>query len=49
MNESVLVVGSGIAGMQDFVGVASMGSSVYLVEKATSIGGRIAQLDKTLT
>ena len=47
MNKSVLVIGSGIAGIQASIDLASMGVDVYLVEKATSIGGRMAQLDKT--
>ncbi len=45
--KSVLVVGGGIAGMQSSIDLANMGFQVYLVEKAPSIGGRMAQLDKT--
>lgn len=44
---SVLVVGGGIAGMQSALDLAEMGFSVYLVEKEASIGGAMAQLDKT--
>jgi heterodisulfide reductase subunit A len=44
---SVLVVGGGIAGIQASLDLANAGLKVYLVEKAPSIGGRMAQLDKT--
>jgi NADPH-dependent glutamate synthase beta subunit-like oxidoreductase len=44
---SVLVVGAGIAGMQSALDLANAGYKVYLAEKETSIGGRMAQLDKT--
>lgn len=45
--KSVLVVGGGIAGIQASLDSANAGLKVYLVEKAPSIGGRMAQLDKT--
>lgn len=44
---SVMVVGSGIAGMQTALDLADSGFYVYLVEKSASIGGVMAQLDKT--
>ena len=44
---SVLVVGSGIAGMQSALDLANSGYYVYLLEKGPSIGGVMAQLDKT--
>jgi heterodisulfide reductase subunit A len=44
---SVLVVGGGIAGMQAALDLANSGFYVYLVEKSSSIGGLMAQLDKT--
>ncbi len=44
---SVLVVGAGIAGMQASLDIANAGYKVHLVEKEPSIGGRMAQLDKT--
>jgi NADH:ubiquinone oxidoreductase subunit E len=47
VNNSVLVIGGGIAGIQASLDLASMGFKVYLVEKSPSIGGRMAQLDKT--
>jgi len=46
-NDSILVIGGGIAGMQASLDLASRGLKVYLVEKSPSIGGRMAQLDKT--
>ena len=42
-----MVVGAGIAGMQSALDLAESGFKVYLVEKTSSIGGRMAQLDKT--
>jgi heterodisulfide reductase subunit A2 len=43
----VMVVGGGISGIQASLDLATAGFKVYLVEKAPSIGGRMAQLDKT--
>ena len=45
--KSVLVLGGGIAGIQASLDLADLGFKVYLVEKTPSIGGRMAQLDKT--
>jgi len=44
---SVMVVGGGIAGMQAAIDLADSGFFVYLVERSSSIGGIMAQLDKT--
>jgi len=44
---SVMVVGGGIAGMQASLDLAGQGFKVYLVEKESAIGGKMAQLDKT--
>lgn len=44
---ATLVVGGGIAGIQASLVMANAGYHVYLVERDTSIGGRMAQLDKT--
>jgi heterodisulfide reductase subunit A len=44
---SVMVVGSGIAGMQAALDAADSGFRVYVVEKSPAIGGVMAQLDKT--
>ena len=47
MNQAILVIGAGIAGIQASIDLAQMGFQVYLVERTPSIGGRMAQLDKT--
>jgi heterodisulfide reductase subunit A len=47
LSGSVMVVGSGIAGMQAALDAADSGFRVYLVEKSPAIGGVMAQLDKT--
>jgi heterodisulfide reductase subunit A len=44
---SILVAGGGIAGMQAALDLADSGYYVYLVERSPSIGGVMAQLDKT--
>jgi heterodisulfide reductase subunit A len=44
---SVMVVGGGIAGMQAALDAANSGYYVHLVEKGPSIGGAMAQIDKT--
>ncbi len=44
---SVMVVGSGIAGMQSAIDLANSGYYVYLLEKSSAIGGLMSQLDKT--
>jgi heterodisulfide reductase subunit A len=47
MEGSVLVIGGGIAGIQCSLDLTELGFKVYLVERTPSIGGRMAQLDKT--
>jgi heterodisulfide reductase subunit A2 len=42
-----LVIGGGVAGIQAALDMADAGYKVYLVERSGSIGGRMAQLDKT--
>ena len=42
-----MVVGGGIAGIQASLDLAEIGVEVFLVEHKPSIGGRMAQLDKT--
>ncbi len=44
---AAMVVGGGIAGIQAALNIAEAGFPVYLVERQPSIGGRMAQLDKT--
>jgi heterodisulfide reductase subunit A len=43
----VLVIGGGIAGIQASLDIARSGFEVYLVEKSPSLGGHLAQLDRT--
>jgi heterodisulfide reductase subunit A2 len=43
----VMVIGGGISGIQASLDLATAGFKVYLVDKAPSIGGHMAQLDKT--
>ncbi len=47
MEKSVMVIGGGIAGIQAALDLAEKDIKVSLVEKSPSIGGRMAQLDKT--
>jgi len=44
---TVLVVGGGIAGIQASLDLADSGFKVYLLDKSSSIGGTMTQLDKT--
>ena len=44
---AVLVVGGGIGGMQASLDLAESGFFVYLVDDSPTIGGVMAQLDKT--
>ena len=44
---SVMVVGGGIAGTQAALDLADGGFKVYVIERSPSIGGVMAQLDKT--
>ena len=44
---AALIIGAGIAGMQAALDIADAGFHVYLVERDPSIGGHMAQLDKT--
>jgi heterodisulfide reductase subunit A len=45
--QTALVIGGGIAGMQASLDIADKGFSVILVEREPTIGGHMAQLDKT--
>jgi heterodisulfide reductase subunit A-like polyferredoxin len=47
VTKDVLVIGGGIAGIQSSLDLADMGIKVHLVESLPSIGGKMAQLDKT--
>ena len=47
MTQRTLVIGGGIAGIQAALDLADNGYDVVLVEKSPTIGGMMAQLDKT--
>ncbi len=47
VTKRALVIGGGIAGISAALDLGDMGFKTYLVEKDPSIGGRMAQLDKT--
>ncbi len=47
VNPATLVIGGGIAGLQATLELADAGYHVYLVERSPSIGGHMAQFDKT--
>ena len=47
VNPNVLIVGGGIAGIHAALTLANGGKQVYLVERQPSIGGHMAQFDKT--
>lgn len=47
MQKGALVIGGGISGIQAALDMADAGFQTYIVERSTSIGGRMAQLDKT--
>ncbi len=47
IHPDTLVVGGGIAGIQAALEIADAGFHVYLVEREPSIGGHMAQFDKT--
>jgi len=47
INPATLIVGGGIAGIQAALEIADSGYPVYMVEREPSIGGHMAQFDKT--
>jgi heterodisulfide reductase subunit A len=47
VTKTALVIGGGIAGINAALDLADMGVKTYLVEREPSIGGRMAQLNKT--
>lgn len=47
IEQEVLVIGGGVAGIQAALDLADAGCKVHLVEKEASIGGLMAALDKT--
>jgi heterodisulfide reductase subunit A len=47
IHPATLIVGGGIAGIQSALEIADAGHPVYVVEREPSIGGHMAQFDKT--
>lgn len=47
LTKKALVIGGGVAGIQSALDIADAGYQVWLVERTPSIGGRMAQYDKT--
>ncbi|MCX6004937.1 MAG: CoB-CoM heterodisulfide reductase HdrA2 [Chloroflexi bacterium] len=47
VTDAALVIGGGVAGIQAALDLADAGHKAYLVERQPSIGGVMAQLDKT--
>lgn len=47
IDPNVLVVGGGVTGIQAALEIADSGKHVYLVEREPSLGGHMAQFDKT--
>ena len=47
VEKATLVIGGGIAGMNAALDLANQGIKVYLIEQKSTIGGRMAQLDRT--
>lgn len=47
LEKKAMVIGGGVAGIQAALDIANAGHQVILVEKEPTIGGRMAQLDKT--
>jgi heterodisulfide reductase subunit A len=47
VNRKALVIGAGIAGIQAALDISAAGYKVTMVERSPTIGGKMAQLDKT--
>ncbi len=47
IHPATLIVGGGVAGIQSALEIADAGFHVYMVEREPSIGGHMAQFDKT--
>jgi heterodisulfide reductase subunit A len=42
-----LIIGGGVAGIQSALDLADSDFQVYLIERSSTLGGRMAQIDKT--
>ncbi|TFF85479.1 MAG: CoB--CoM heterodisulfide reductase iron-sulfur subunit A family protein [Promethearchaeota archaeon] len=47
IEKRVLIIGAGVAGLTAAIDLAEEGYEVHLVEKKPTIGGKMAQLDRT--
>ena len=47
ITKKALVIGGGVAGLSAAIDLADQGFEVHLVEISTTIGGKMAQLDRT--
>jgi heterodisulfide reductase subunit A len=47
IQKKVLIIGGGVAGLTAGIDLAEEGYDVHLVEKSPTIGGKMAQLDRT--
>lgn len=47
VTSSALVIGGGVAGLQSSLDLANQGYQVYLVEEKSTVGGKMAMLDRT--
>jgi heterodisulfide reductase subunit A len=47
ITKKTLIIGGGVAGLSAGIDLAEEGYEVYLVEKDTTIGGKMAKLDRT--
>ncbi|MFX0034731.1 MAG: FAD-dependent oxidoreductase [Candidatus Hermodarchaeota archaeon] len=47
ITKKALIIGGGVAGLSAGIDLAEEGFEVYLVEKSTTIGGKMAKLDRT--
>lgn len=47
VTQKALIVGGGVAGLTAAIDLANQGFEVHLIEKSTTIGGKMAMLDRT--
>jgi heterodisulfide reductase subunit A len=47
ITKKALIIGGGVSGLSAAIDLAEQGFEVHLVEKSPTIGGKMAQLDRT--
>ncbi len=47
VTQSALVIGGGVAGMNCAIAIANAGYEVFLIERSSTLGGHMVQLDRT--